>query len=83
MKYEKEYGLEELGVQENIMIIDIVLAFSYSILLVFYIRYSDELKWYNWGFIFCTILLISMFVIFILYECGIVKIQRRRNETNR
>ena len=56
------------------MIIDIVLAFLYSILLVFYIRHSDELKWYNWGFIFCTILLISMFVIFILYECGIVKI---------
>lgn len=56
----------------NIIIL-IGLSILYLTFLVFYIRTSENLKFHNWLFIICVILLISMFIISILCECGIVK----------
>lgn len=54
------------------MIIDIILAIIFSLLLIFYIKNTENFKFYNWAFIFCTILLIGTFITVIYYKLGII-----------
>lgn len=49
------------------------LAILYSILLVFYIKYTDNFKIHNWLLVYFTIILISLIIMCIFYDFGIIK----------
>lgn len=55
------------------IIISISLAILYSTLLVFYIKYTDNFKIHNWLSVYFTIILISLIIMCIFDDFGIIK----------